>query len=293
MADISELLRDQPLIDENDGGENDQVDEVLDTGGADINDDPPDDGGEQPPQRNQKVPLAALHEERAKRQQYEADLQMERDRSNKLQERFNQFLLDQQKPQAPAAAPEAPPSFEDDPVAAFNYVQKQLQDQQRIIQEYQQGTTQQVQQQQAHQQLTQQAVALEAEYVKTAPDYHQAFDHFVATKVREYSAFTDEATAQRQVASDCARIAQLAISQGKNPAALIHQAAKNLGYVPGKPQQQQRKEAPTSLSTVQGSARAPDEQGKITAQDIGNMNDAEFEKFFNEMARKGVQRPKV
>lgn len=293
--DTTELFGDQPLIDEGNDGGGEELDTGSDLDTTTSSNEPPEPGNEPPAEppagRNQKVPLAALHEERTKRQQHEADLAAERQRNQQLQERFNKFLMDQQtaQQQQQAPAPEAPPAFEEDPVAAFNYAQKQLQDMQRTIQEYQQGIQQQTQAQQQHVQLAQSVSAQEAAFTQTTPDYPTAADYFYQRKVAEYSAFTgDVVAAQQQVAKDYQGIAALAQRLGKNPAELMYNAAKAMGYTPGAKQPaQQRREAPTSLANVSGSPRAPDEKGNITAQDISEMSQAEFDKFWDEeVARK-------
>lgn len=46
----------------------------------------------------------------------------------------------------------------------------------------------------------------------------------------------------------------------------------------------------TSLSTLSGTARAPDEKGNITASDISEMSDAEFDRFWQQM-KGGSQGP--
>lgn len=292
MVDIAALLGEQPLIDE-DGGD-DGLDTNLDTEshGENMAGDEPPAAGDPPPSRNQKVPLAALHEERTKRQQFETDLQTERQRSQALQDRFNQFLMDQQTQQAPQQQQEqTPPNFVDDPEGAFNHLQRQLAAAQQQMQQYVQGQTSHSQAQQQHQQLAQVVSAQEADYTKSVPDYPQAADFFYNLKVKEYSAFVPEMQAKQQVAQDYTRIAQLAQQMGKNPAELMYTAARNMGYVPGS--QQQRKAPNTSLSNVGGSPRAPDEKGNITAADIADMTEAEFDKYWAGIKRGSVVGPKI
>lgn len=293
--DTSELFSEQPLVDE--GGDGDEgldtnagLEGIPDTG------EPPAAEGEPPADpptgRQQKVPYAALHEERTKRQQNETDLAAERQRNQTLQDRFNKFLMDQQtaQQQPQQQAPEAPPAFEEDPVAAFNYVQNQLRDTQKQMQDYLQNMQQGQQAQQEHVQLAQTVSAQEATFTQTVPDYPVAADYFYQRKVAEYAAFTgDVVAAQRQVANDYKGIAALAQRLGKNPAELMYNAAKAMGYTPGapKPGTHSRREAPTSLANVSGTARAPDEKGNVTAADISDMSQAEFDKFWDEdVARK-------
>lgn len=306
MVDISALLSDQPLIDEggSEGVDENQLDAIEGTG-ADYTgsgDEPPEggeDGGDPPAQRNQKVPLAALHEERTKRQELEQRTREQQAMIDKANERLAKlFEAQQQAQQPPAPPPEAVPAFTDDPEAAFNHAQRQIAEMQRQMQEYVAQTQQQVQAQQQHQQLAQTVSALEAQYTQAVPDYPQAADHFYQRKVAEYTAICgDQNRAIAQVRNDYQGIAVLAQQLGKNPAELMYNAAKAMGYVPGKPQAPQGgnppKSPPTSLANAHGSTRAPDEKGAITAADIANMTEKEFDDFFNGMARKGIQRPKI
>lgn len=302
MVDIAALLSDQPIVD--DGGD-DSADEGFETsaeGGSDYDSggEAPDaqDSGEAPePQRQKKVPIQALHEERTKRQEREAELQRERDNNAKITERLTKILEAQQanQQQAQQPPPQEVPNFVDDPEAAFNHVQQQLADTQRQMQDYLNGTQQQYQAQQQYTQLTQQVSAQEAQFTSTVPDYPQAADYFYQRKVAEYAAFTgDEYAAKQQVANDYKGIATLAQRLGKNPAELMYNAAKAMGYVPGAPQAgQQRKQAPTSLSNAHGSPRAPDEKGAVSAADIASMSEAEFDKYWSTLKGNSTVKPRI
>lgn len=297
--DTTELFNEQPLIEE---GNNDELQDGGDYESTESNDSPPESNDDSsvgdPPSPGKKVPLGALHEERTKRQQTEADLAAERQRNQVIQDRFNKFLMDRDtaQQQVQQVPPEAPPAFEEDPAAAFSYVQRQLQETQQRMQQYlEQQNTQQAAQQQ-HVQLAQSVSAQETVFTQAVPDYPQAADHFYQRKVAEYTAICgDEQRAKAQVANDYRGIAALAQQLGKNPAELMYNAARAMGYTPGKPGQQQRREAPTSLSNLSGTAQAPDEKSKVSASDISNMSDAEFEKFWNEDVARGNrnQRPKI
>ena len=49
-----------------------------------------------------------------------------------------------------------------------------------------------------------------------------------------------------------------------------------------------RREPPTSLSTLSGTARAPDEKGNITASDISEMSEAVFDRFRQHLPATGA-----
>jgi hypothetical protein len=299
--DTTALFGEQPLVDEQaeqDSGDYDNLPEGESseppepTGNLDV--EPTEGDPPATPGRQQKVPLAALHEERTKRQQHEADLATERQRSAQLQERFNKFLMDQQAQQQvqQQPPPEASPTFEDDPVGAFNHLQQELVKSQRQMQEYLSGTQQQTQQMAQHRALVDEVNVLEQQFKATVPDYDAAHTHFTARKTAEYQALgMDAAAAQQQLARDYTGIAQLARQQGKNPAEMLYNLAKVHGYTPGATPP--GKKPNTSLSPLGGSPRAPDEKGAVSAADIADMSEAEFDKYWASMSKGGNTKPRI
>lgn len=301
-VDIAALLSDQPIVE--DGGDQNPDQNLDDSGleggdysGADLSSDEPPEGESQPDSgRKQQVPLKALHEERTRRQESEQELAREREAARTLNERLTKLLELQQAAQAPQTPAEPVPEFVDDPEAAFKHLQRQLAESQRQMQEYLTGAQQQTQVQHQHVQLAQQVASQEAQFTQTVPDYPQAADYFYQRKVAEYAAFTgDEYAAKQQVVNDYKGIAALAQRLGKNPAELMYNAAKAMGYQPGqKPADgQDRKTPPTSLANVHGSPRAPDEKGKVTAADISSMSEAEFDKYWNDLKRGSTVKPRI
>lgn len=294
----------------------DEANEGLDLEGQyDLTDPPggeeePDDTGDQPQGRKQLVPLGALQEERTKRQNYERELEESRAQQQRMQDRFNEMMMRLQgvqteKPAEPQE--EAIPDFHDDPaghVAALTRnFEKRMSEMQAFVQQSQGQSAQQTQ----VQQLAQQATAAEVEFRKTAPDYDQASDYFRERKLAEYEALgLDPAAAVAQLARDCTGLVQMAAQQKRNPAEAMYKLAKALGYTPqtapkpqqqGQPPAQQQRpaaKAPTSLANVHGAPKAPDEDngGEMSLAKVANMSDKEFDKFFNDMGKGSVQRPK-
>lgn len=296
-VDIAALLSDQPLVE--DGGEQnpDKGLEASSLEGGEYSDDglgdePPEGDSQSDTGRKQQVPLKALHEERTRRQESEQELAREREATRTLNERLTKLLELQQAPQTP---PEVVPEFVDDPEAAFKHLQRQLAESQRQMQEYLSGAQQQTQVQHQHTQLAQHVASQEAQFTQAVPDYPQAAEYFYQRKVAEYAAFTgDEFAAKQQVANDYKGIATLAQRLGKNPAELMYNAAKAMGYQAGqKGAAQDRKDPPTSLANVHGTPRAPDEKGKITAADISSMSEAEFDKYWNDLKRGSTVKPRI
>lgn len=244
--------------------------------------------------RKQFVPLGALQKERANRQE-------QQQQNAVLLERLTKILETQQQAQQPQVKQEEPqkieiPAFVDDPEGHIEGLKRQFQAE---LDQLRQGTAQVTQQQQAQHQLQQLAATVtqhETAYRQSNPDYDQALEFFNQRKTAEYMALgLDAAAASQQLARDYQGLAIRAQQTNSNPAQMLHNIAKALGFTPQQQQQQQLgKKPPTSLSDVNGSTRAPDQRGSVTAKDIVNMSNEDFDKFFNEMAASGgSQRPAI
>lgn len=311
-VDISALLGDQPLIDEStlpdaDGPALEGGDDSQGDGGSGALDLVPND---EPPagQKNTQVPLSALQQERERRQEYQDLLKQKEQQQQQMEQRFQQMmqLMQQQQQAAQPQQPAAPeiPSFIDDPEAHINGLKAEFE---RRFQAMEQHYVQQLQAQQAagqQQQVARSIAAAEAEFAGKTPDYNQAAAFFAQRKQLEYAAMgADPYTAQQALQQDYMSIAQVAQRNNQNPAQVLYNLSKAMGYTAQAPQQQQqqqqrqgqpqaKKQAPTSLSNVAGTPRAPDEQGGLTLESISSMTDAEFDKFWKDMERGSVQRPK-
>jgi len=304
--DTSSFFAGQDIVDESalpDAGP-ELLDEAPETGAVDQL---PDDADEADPAktdqaaqgRKQFVPLGALQEERARRQ-------AEQEQNRILQERMNQFLQlqvqaqqQQQQQQQQAQQPQAPeiPAFVDDPeghvkglVEQFNRV---IEQQNQTIQQLT-GNSHATAQQQA---LAHEVNAAEATFRQAEPNYDAALQHYNAVKVAEYMAFgATEQQARQQLARDYQGVAINAKQNGKNPAEVMFGIAKALGFQAAPPQQQAPqgqlpKAAPTSLSNLPAAGKAPDEKGPMSAKQVAQMTNEEFDAFFKEMERGSVQRP--
>ncbi len=236
--------------------------------------------------RKQFVPLVALQKERASRQE-------QQQQNAQLLERLTKIMETQQAQQQQAKQEEPPkveiPAFVDDPEGHIEGLKKQFQ---MELDQLRQGNAQVTQQQQAQQQLQQLAANVtqhETVYRQANPDYDQALEFFNQRKTAEYMALgLDAAAAGQQLARDYQGLAIRAQQMNANPAQMLHNLAKALGFTAQPaPNGQPPKKAPTSLSDVNGTTRAPDQRGTVTAKDIANMSNEDFDKFFNEMAAAG------
>jgi hypothetical protein len=245
-----------------------------------------------------QVPLGALQEERQRRQQLAADLERERQNNLALQAQFNAALQAQQ--QALQAQPQQPqiPDFADDPEGHVRALAEQFQQQ---LADLQQGQ----QQQQFSDQLRQESAQLGASIAESeasfrqqvgAESYDQAFaavdQHVQAQIAAMHPGATQDQLAVAKTAASVAFVKQCQ-HQGINPAEHIWQFAQELGFTPGqRVPAQVRPKPPTSLGSLAG-ASGPDETGKLTADKVANMSDAEFEKLCKDMRSSSRQGPRI
>ncbi|MEE9944939.1 MAG: hypothetical protein PBV00_11490 [Pseudomonas asiatica] len=239
-----------------------------------------------------RVPLGALHRERARHQQAKAQIAQLQAQLAAHQQQVAQFQQWQQQlaaQQQQAQQQAQVPAFEEDPeahiAARFAQIEQHIAGQQQAAvqrQHIEQAATQ------VQHELTQAApivTQLEAEFAAQHPDYHQAYAHLDREVDARIAAQRPGASPeQRAFAKQLATLqfVQYCASTGQNPAQLIYSRAADLGY-----QTQHRapsmKRAPTSLGALPGGGRAPDEQGRLSASQVSQMSDAEFNALFESM----------
>lgn len=166
-----------------------------------------------------QVPLAALHEERRKRAEIEAERQQ-------LRAQIEQFQRAMQEAQAPQA-----PDPEQDPVGYLSFQNQQLQAQVRQMAEWRAQQEQERQQQTQFATLTQRVGAAEQAFRAKTPDYDQAAQFAMQMEDRRLSAFYPDPAVRAQVLRNEATqlLAQL-VHEGRDPAEGLYQMAKNMGY---------------------------------------------------------------
>lgn len=220
------------------------------------------------------VPLAALHEERTRRKDLQAEVARER-MAREETERRVQARLDALT--AALAPKQQAPSFDENPAG---YLQHSLEEVKgaamQTKQEIEAWRAQQHQQQQIE--LAASRVrAAEQSFIATRPDYQKALDYYTESRIRELAAFgldTDQARAQ--VGQEMLSGALQHAAQGRNPAELAYKLAEARGYRPqattaDKIQAQQRGVA---AAKTLGSGGATG--GAISARALLEMSDDDF-----------------
>lgn len=181
--------------------------------------------GEQPKQPSGKtVPLEALHEERSKRKENEKrarDLELENVR---FRERFNVLKEFSTKPEAERVVA---PDPETDFVGAIKHQGKTLEQIQQELNQRKQAD----EESKATSELVKQYSASAAEFARETPDFSAAYTHLLTSRQSElqtlgYSA----ADIHQQLQQEELSIAQIALQNGKSPAQVIYDLAKQRGY---------------------------------------------------------------
>lgn len=242
-----------------------------------------------------RVPLGALHQERARHQQAKEQVRQLQEQLAAHQAQLQQFQQWQQQlaaQQQQAQQQAEIPAFVDDPEGHINALKAQFEQRLNDMQGQQQATVHRQQLEQAavqvqHEltQLAPQLVAVENEFAARHSDYHQAYEHLDrqvdARIAQQYPGASPE---QRAFAKQIASLAFLrdCAAKGENPAERLYNKAAELGY-----QTQHRaptmKRAPTSLGALPGGGRAPDEQGRLSASQVSQMSNEEFDRLFEQM----------
>jgi hypothetical protein len=247
------------------------------------------------PREPGKVPLGALREERAKRQQLQLQLEAQAQELAQYQQQLAQY----QQQVTQAQQQEAIPDFDEDPRGYIEAKERQFTEQLQSMQrarEYEQAT---VQFQQQAQQLSSEMTQVEAEFTATHPDYHEAVAHVLSSTnahLRQQYPNAPDAEILAMQTLGAVQFMALAKQQGFNAAERLYQTALSRGYNPDGarvPSAGLPRPAPTSLSTLPAGGRAPDQQGKVRAADIANMPQEDFDKLWAAMKEGGTQRPAV
>lgn len=234
------------------------------------------------------VPQGALHEERARRKELQAQLQNlsahQEQQRRVLEDRLNQLQFAWQQQNQPK-----PPSFDEDPVNALKHETEatrqelaQMQAWQRQEWERQQVAAVQMQ----NKARLEQAVAEDVrEFVEQAPDYLDAYKDLKEKRLKQYAALGYPPEQAIQIVNqEEYQLAATAFQNGRSPAQAVYEMALAYGYT--KKEAKQASENVQKMETLQkgvkaasslGSGGAP--TGKLTVDAVAQMSDEEFGNF--------------
>lgn len=242
---------------------------------------------EKPPEKPPKgfVPQGALHEERQRRKELQAEIQRlqqeQQSRYQTLEQRFAQIQRAMQEQNAPK-----PPSYDEDPLGNLRHGVEYTQAQLKEIAERQQRAEYEAQEIARRQQyvgaIQNAVVQAETEFTKENPDYLDAVAYMKGLRVAQYKAMgMSEQEAVSVVTGEAYQVAERALQTGRSPAEVAFEMAKAAGWKKKEPVTQQDK-----IETLQkgvkaakslGSGGVP--SGAITVDAVANMSDDEFAEF--------------
>jgi hypothetical protein len=229
------------------------------------------------PEVKKVVPLAALHEERRARQELQRQLAEDRRQHQETMARFNQRIEALVTPQRQAPDREQDPvGYLDERIGQVALTQQQL-IQQNQFREQAQRQAQAMEQAQNH------VRSVAHEFVKTTPDLGDAVTHLNTMRTRELIALGNDPTQAATRAAQELDEASIAWAvNGRNPAETAYELAKARGYTPKAAQSAadkiaaQQKGTAAARSLGGGGAVSA---GKLTAEALANMSDADFAKL--------------
>lgn len=240
---------------------------------------------EEKPEVKKVVPLAALHEERRERQRLQRQIEENQRAHAEAMQRINQRLE--------ALVPkQQAPNKDESPVDYLDHRLNEVALTQRQILERDQQREQAHAQTQALERVKSVVMETAAAFRESTPDFSDALKHLNETRTRQLAVLgvpEDEARAQATRELDQAAI-QWTVN-GKNAAQIAYEFAKAQGYTP-KAQQSaadkitaQQKGTAAARSLGGGGAVSA---GKLTAEALANMSDAEFAKLTDEQFRQAM-----
>ena len=224
------------------------------------------------PKKESLVPLAALHEERARRKELQAAQAESNARIQKMEERFQQIL----EKQNPA------PSYDDDPIehlkANQERLEQQIQNHNLTIEQQQQVA----QQQQQRQSIISQYAAQANQFASENPDFGAAYAHLLNERRAELNAmgWKPEQITQ-MLENEELVLAVKSFEDEVNPAQRIYELAKLRGYkkqeetqeTQGKLDQVSKgQQANRSLSGVKGQSK-----DELSLEALADLPDDEFD----------------
>jgi hypothetical protein len=225
------------------------------------------------PNDDRKVPLAALHQERQRRQEQDRKLAILEDRLSRLQEgltpKEQEEVLD----------------VNENPIEYFQRENQKLKEQLEEINSFREQSVQQTQQHQQMQQFKTAYASAAQEYAKQQTDFSDAYKFVVESRMTELQTLGyDQQQAAIIAQNDEAAFVSKAFQDGVNPAERVYQLALTRGYK----KQGNTQKPDVDLETIEKgvkdsksvNAMAGSPSKPMTLESLAEMDDEEFEKNF-------------
>lgn len=244
--------------------------------------------GQAPTKEPRHVPLSELLTERKKRQDYEKQVQDQREWIARADERLK--LLTQPQKQEPEPQPPGP----EDPLGMIDHTAREIEEIKAWRAEQQRTAHEQAQVQQVV--TTYQAKA--QEFTQQQPDFMDAYTHVREAHARRLAI---QGVPAHEIAATVARdelsMAVTALQQGVNPAERLYALAKEYGYAPkaADPQPDTGALIDAKADTVARAKSLSQAGGQATpravnAKALADMSDDDFDAFISKQGSKGFRR---
>lgn len=222
------------------------------------------------------VPLAALQDERTKRQVLEGQL----DSLTKKFDRVVEALIASQPQKKEEELPTLP-DFNVDPLGHLKVALELAEAKIKALTEGNTKTSQAMAQKAEVDQLSTRWLADITRFAATTPDVHEAFKFLSGSRAEELKdvGYSDQEVFQI-ISADTRELVQRAYKQGKDPVDILYKAAKKRGYATKGEANGQKKAETKDPRIVRGfDQRTTKQAGPITSDSIAKMTEEEFEAF--------------
>lgn len=222
---------------------------------------------EKEPEKQAVVPHAALHEQRLANKQLQEELRSAREAQQRMEGTFQKLLSGLNEKPAP--------KFDEDPLGHMQARNDTLEKELRSVGEKLENLNKQSSQNAFLSQITDTVSSSEAEFRATHPDYDSALKYLKdVTRSDLVDQGIDAATIEHTINQGKIGLANAALQQGKNPAAVIYDRAKRYGYKPQAPQDKLSSLAKSAdlSKTVEGGTSAG-----LTLRDLSQLPDDQID----------------
>lgn len=252
--------------------------------------------------KSKLVPHGALHAEREKRKQIEAETRELREKLARLEERWTMLSQMQAQKQVPEEQEETPPDPNEDIFAFTQWQAKQLQKLQEKLTAREQQELAYIQQKQQEAEVWGRWETDARRYAQENPDFPNAAKWLSETRDKQLQAFArvdkrfeDPRVRNAQIEEELKQIVMHAASQGASAAEAVYAIAQSYGYTPQSQGQQQQPPVNNELADrlkkieqAQGASKtigqAPGTSGgdEITAEALAAMPEEEFSRWVSD-----------
>ena len=246
---------------------------------------------EKPEEKEEKkqtlVPHQALHEERKRRQEIEAQLRNERAERQRNEQIIAQRLQELYQASQQQNQPQVPSETED-PLAASLHGVKVTQEQLKQLQTRMAQEDWQRQQVAQQQQLIGWAQSQAAEFQRETPDFPEAYQHMRTIRMGELEEMgLTPQQIQHTLVQDELWVFQHAAQTGRNPAEIVYGMAKRTGWQKKQAGEQKIETLQKGLQASKSLGNGGGSAGMPTPEQIANMSEEEFGALKAKLAKSG------